>query len=108
MTLDQWEQVVDAARVHTGDKNLPLWSAMANYYNVCVPSIVTSLSFTLWDLHQRIRGTHNETYRSYYDLPAFWVDACKVMDAEIARIDKVRTDKAQREQRELMRRMGRK
>lgn len=99
VTRDQWEQIVEAARKHSGDENLPLWSAMVNYYNICLPSIVTALSFTLWHLYQRIGGTQNETYTSYYDLPAFWVDACAVIDREIGRIDKVRADKAQREQR---------
>jgi hypothetical protein len=101
----EWEQIVDAARAHAGDEKLPIWSALVNYYSVCVPSVVTELSFKLWHLHQRIGGTRNETYASYNDLPAFWVDACMVIDAEIARIDKVRADKAQREQRELLRRI---
>ena len=105
---DDWEKIVDAAREHAGDPDLPLWNAVVNYYSVCVPSIVTPLSFILWQLHQRIGGTRNETYASYYDLPAFWVNACDVIEAEIARIDRIRADKAQREQRELLRQLGRK
>lgn len=104
----EWERIVDAAREHAGDKHLPTWSAMVNYYSVCIPGLVTQLSFKLWDLYQRIGGTRNETYASYYDLPAFWASACGIIELEISRIDKVRADKAQREQRELMRRLGRK
>ena len=103
----EWEKIIDAACEHAGDPNLPLWSALVNYYNVCVPSVVTELSFTLWNLYQRINGTKNETYQSYYDLPAFWVDACAVIEREISRIDKIRNDKTQREQRETLRRLGR-
>ncbi|MFA7286919.1 MAG: hypothetical protein WC052_04650 [Patescibacteria group bacterium] len=106
VNINDWDKVVDAARLHASDPHLPIWSALANYYSVCIPSIVTDLSRKLWNLHQRIRGTQNETYQSYYDLPAFWVNACDIIDAEIARIDRVRADKVQREQRELLRRLG--
>lgn len=108
VTLDQWEQIVDAARQHAGDPNLAIWNAMVNYYNVCLPSAVTELSVKLWNLYQRIKGTRNETYASYNDLPAFWVDACSIIDAEIGRIDKIRADKARNEQRATIARMGRK
>lgn len=73
---------------------------------MCIPSVVTELSTKLWALYQRIGGTKNETYSSYYDLPAFWVDACDIIDREIIRIDKIRTDKDQREQRQVLRRLG--
>lgn len=106
VTIDEWDTIVDTARKHTGNDSLPLWNAMVNYYNVCVPSIVTELSFKLWQLYQRISGTKNETYKSYYDLPAFWVSACDSIEREIARIDKIRDDKARREQREMLRRLG--
>jgi hypothetical protein len=92
-------------REHTGEE-VPVWSALVNYYHVCVPSLVTELSYRLWYLYQRIGGTKNETYTSYYDLPAFWVDACDVIERETARIDKIRADKAQREQREILRKLG--
>lgn len=101
---DEWEKIVDAACIHADDPKLPIWSAMVNYYNVCVPSIVTELSFKLWNLYQRIDGTKNETYASYYNLPAFWTDACNIIAQEIGRIDKIRADKAQREQRAILQR----
>lgn len=99
----EWDKIIDAAKEHSGIDNLPLWNAVVNYYNICVPSLVTDLSSTLWNLHQRIRGTKNETYSSFYELPAFWVSACTVIDNEINRIDKVRSDKSSREQRETLR-----
>jgi len=102
----EWGNIVDAAREHAGNSDLPIWSAMVNYYGVCITSVVTELSFKLWSLYQRIDGTKNETYGSYYDLPAFWISACDVIDREIARIDKIRNDKAQREQREMLRHLG--
>ena len=51
----------------------------------------------LWRLYQNIGGTGNETYKSFYDLPAFWVNACEIIDSEIARIDKVRADKTKQQ-----------
>jgi len=87
---EDWWHIVEAVRGLTG-KDTPAWVALMNYYGVCLPSIITQLSHRLWYLHRRINGTGNETYRSFYNLPAFWVDACDVIDNEIARIDKVRT-----------------
>ena len=106
VTRDQWELIVDAARQHTGDPELPLWSALVNYYNVCMPSLITELSFKLWNLYRRINGTKNETHSSYYALPAFWVDACDVIERETTRIDRIRANKAKREQREILRHTG--
>lgn len=106
MQKHEWEKIVVAARKHAGNDKIPLWSAMVSYYSVCVSSLVTELSFTLWDLYQRIDGTKNETYRSYYDLPAFWVSACGVIEKETNRIDKIKEDKNQRQQRQLLRRLG--
>jgi len=103
---DEWETIADAACRHAGNPNLPVWSAVGSYYSVCVPSVITPLSFKLWQLHQRIGGTQNETYASYHELPAFWVSACSVIDQEIARIDKTRADKAQCEQRRTLQRLG--
>ncbi len=102
----EWSKLVDAARKRANKSNLPAWSALVNYYDVCIPSIITELSTKLWTLYQRIGGTKNETYSSYYNLPAFWVDACAVIDQEIARIDKIRMNKAQREERQTLRRLG--
>jgi hypothetical protein len=104
---DQWERIIDAARIKAGDPNLPMWSALVNYYSVCIPSLVTPLSMKLWFLYQRIQGTTNETYESYNNLPAFWVDACAVIERETARIDKVRSDKAKQQQASMLRMMGR-
>lgn len=70
---------------------------MANYYHVCIPSLVTDLSATLWNMHQAIDGTRNETYESYRQLPAFWVSACNVIDAEIARINASKSNKQHQE-----------
>ncbi len=58
-------------------------------YNVCIVSLVTGLSKELWNMYTAVNGTRNETYASYQDLPAIYVDACKIMDAECASIDHV-------------------
>ncbi len=107
ITADTWPRIVDVVRKRTNNADIPIWSCFVTYYNVCVPSLVTTLSHKLWHLYRRIDGTSNETYASYLNLPAFWVDACDVIDTEIARIDKLRADKAQRQQREIMRNLKR-
>ena len=92
-------------REHSGKKT-PIWSSLINYYSICVPSVVTELSRTLWNLHQRIGGTKNETYKSFYDLPAFWVDACNHIDDEMARIDRAKKGKLTQMEQELVKSLG--
>ncbi|KKM60617.1 hypothetical protein LCGC14_1540080 [marine sediment metagenome] len=53
-------------------------------------SLLTELSAVLWDMYVAVNGTKNETFASYQDLPAVYVDACKIMDAECASIDHTR------------------
>lgn len=77
-----------------------------NYYSVCIVSLVTPLSHKLWQLYRRINGTKNETFESYRMLPAFWVDACDVIEAEVARIDRIRQQEQDKAQRELLKRLN--
>lgn len=95
---DEWWKIVEAVRRVTG-KQTPIWSCLVNYYSVCIFSITTPLSRKLWYLHSRINGTQNETFESYQDLPAFWIDACDIIDGEITRIK--RTHAHRDEQRQL-------
>jgi hypothetical protein len=99
---EEWWTIVETVRQHAG-KKVPIWNAVVNYYSVCIPSITTALSVKLWYLYRRINGTRNETYASFRYLPAFWVDACNVIDNEINRIDKVRADKHTRDLKTLTR-----
>jgi len=94
---DNWWDVVEAARKHAGKPNLPAYVCLLHYYNVCMVSVVDPLSVKLWSLYRRIRGTHNETYHSFWHLPAFWVNACEVMEAEIDRIELVKAAKQEQE-----------
>jgi len=68
--------------------NIPIWNALSNYYNVCIFSLITKFSIDLWSLYSHIGGTKNETFASYADLPAVWINACTVIENEIARIKK--------------------
>lgn len=106
VTRDHWWQIVQAARKHTGKENLPIYAAMLHYYNVCLVSVVTPLSIALWKLYQRIDGTKNETYASFANLPAFWVDACTVIDMEIARIQQAKDREDKQQQAEALKRIG--
>jgi hypothetical protein len=72
-----------------------------------VYSIATPLSRKLWYLHSRINGTQNETFESYQNLPAFWVDACDIIDGEISRIKHEADNRAEQKQRQLIARLSR-
>ena len=103
---ENWSEIIDAVHKHTNNKSIPLWSAVANYYHVCITSIATDLSVKLWNVYQSIGGTRNETYASYCDLPAFWTHACTVIDAEITRIENAKQSKQHQELISALRQTG--
>ena len=103
----EWWRIVETVREHTG-KQTPIWSCLVNYYSVCVASVATPLSRKLWYLHSRINGTKNETFESYQNLPAFWIDACDIIDGEINRIDRIRVSRDEQKRLQLMNTVGRK
>lgn len=106
VTRDNWWQIVEAARKHAGKPNLPAYACLFHYYNVCLVSLVDVLSMKLWNLYQRIDGTKNETYESYSRLPAFWGDACAIIDTEIGRIDRQRASEERQRQAEAIKRVS--
>jgi len=101
VTSDEWWKIVEAVRRETG-KQTPIWSCLVNYYSVCISSIATPLSRKLWYLYSRINGTQNETFESYQNLPAFWVDACDIIDGEITRIKREHANRDERKQQQLI------
>jgi hypothetical protein len=103
---DEWWKIVEAVRKITG-KRTPIWSCLVNYYSVCIPSVTTPLSRKLWYLYSRINGTQNETFESYQNLPAFWVDACDIIDGEITRIKREIENRAEQKQRQSVARLSR-
>lgn len=38
----------------------------------------------LWNLYRRLNGTSNCDYESYWALPAIYVEACDIIESEIA------------------------
>ena len=87
---------------------MPIWSCLVNHYSVCIPPIISELSLKLWNLHQRLNGTRNENYCSYMNLPAFWVDACSIIDEEISRIDRAKQSKNTKLEHQLLKQLGNK
>jgi len=82
---DTWSQLIDYAAVRGGDK-LTTWEACCVYYNLCAPSVITPLSLMLWNLYRRLDGTKGCSYDEYWNLPAIYVEACDVIESEIAQI----------------------
>lgn len=67
---------------------LTTWEGCCVYYNVCPESVVTPFSAFLWSTWKRANGTNNCSYQEYWDLPAIYVDACEVIESEIAMCQK--------------------
>lgn len=101
---NEWWKLIEAIEARVGKRDLPLWSTLINYYGICIDSLVTPLSRTLWNMYQRINGTQNERYETYLELPAFWVDACDIVRNECARIDRIRQEQETRQMKAQMNR----
>lgn len=93
VTREDWYRVVDAARGHAGDENLPVWVCLVHYYSLCIPSIVTPFTRLAWRLWNDLEGFRHETHAGFMALPAILVDSFETINAEITRIDRVRAQK---------------
>jgi len=85
ITRDTWDNLADVAIVRTGQP-LSIWEACCVYYNLCATSVITSFSLNLWNLWRRLDGTKGCTYSDYWELPAIYVEACEVIESELATI----------------------
>ena len=73
---------------------MPDGYAVGVYFNVCIPSLVSDLSLDLWSLYNHLSGTKNETFKSYIRLPAIYVEAVEIIEAELERIRRIREQNA--------------
>jgi hypothetical protein len=76
--------LIDCAGVRGGE--LTIWEACCLYYNLCAPSVITPFSLMLWNLWRRLEGTKGCSYEEYWQLPAIYVEACDIIESEIAMI----------------------
>jgi hypothetical protein len=64
-------------------------------YGVCPAGAITPLSQELWRLYNACDGTRRcQNPADFYELPAIYVDACQVIDADLERIRKIRAKDA--------------
>lgn len=88
ITRANWTDVID--EVHKLDPNMPDWQCLLQY-SVCPRGVISPLSYELLELYRALDGTNRvATIEQYNALPALYVDACRVIGAEMARIKKVR------------------
>jgi hypothetical protein len=90
VTRDTWEMIIDTVRDYAGDKNIPVWACVSQYYDLCVPSIVSERSQFIWQMYHDLDGFEHETLESYMKMPALLVDAFHVIKGEIVRIENIR------------------
>jgi hypothetical protein len=94
VTRGDWWKIVDAARAKAGDENIPAWVCLVHYYPLCIPSLASPFTRLAWRLWNDLEGFKHEDHSSYMALPAVLVDSFEAINAEIARIDRVRAQKA--------------
>ena len=85
ITRDTWSNLADTA-VERAGQSISIWEACCVYYNLCAASVITSFSLSLWNLWRRLDGTKGCTYSDYWRLPAIYVEACEVIESELATI----------------------
>ena len=90
VSKDSWYRAVETVREFANDPDVPVWICLAEYYQLCIPSVVTRESLILWRLYHDLDGFSRESYESYMRLPARIVDAFSTIKGEIDRIERIR------------------
>jgi len=84
ITRDNWWPAV--IEVRKKDPKIPVWRALAVYYNICVESIIDPLSKSIYETYMRLNGLANENFSSMMNLPAIYVAGCDCINVERSRI----------------------
>ena len=90
---EDWFDVVEQVRLRTGDPNRVIWAVFVHDYPACIPSLITDFSTYTFNLYEQIGGFRNETFSSFWDIPAITVDAFEVIADETRRINNARAKK---------------
>jgi len=81
ITRDSWYSMVDV--VHQRGP-LAIWRAVL-LWRVCITSLITPLSWSLWQVYQACDGLKRvPSPQQFFELPSIYVDACNVIDSELA------------------------
>lgn len=93
ISKDNWTLLLDKVEEKAG-KKLPAYQCLANYYSVCIPSLITSFTTSMWEMWRVTDGLAHETYDSYMRVPAKIVDAMRTIRTEKDRIERVQREAA--------------
>lgn len=102
ITKETWYKLVEAVHAEKNAK-APIWTCITGYYSVCLQSLISPLSSTLYNLYRRLDGTSNETFESLKSIPAIYLKACDIIRAEENRIERVRAQQQQQTQSQVRR-----
>ena len=84
VTIDDWEQIVTVCRTTLEQPDHPAISCFKQY-SVCPVGIFTPLSIELHDLYRACAGySRIRTPGELDELPALYVDACDIINDEVA------------------------
>ena len=88
LTKDNWYIVVEEYREIHPQAGIKI---CLDQYGICPHGIVSPMSIELWNLYQACGGLSRIAKPSeYYELPSLYVDAVRVIDNEIHRIEEIR------------------
>lgn len=93
ISKDNWTVLLDKVEEKAG-KQLPAYQCLANYYSVCIPSLITSFTTSMWEIWRVTDGLAHETYDSFMRVPARIVDAMRTIRVEKDRIEQVQREAA--------------
>lgn len=93
ISKNNWTALLDKVEEKAG-KKLPAYQCLANYYSVCVPSLITSFTTSMWEIWCVTDGLAHETYDSFMRVPAKIVDAMRTIRAEKDRLERIQREAA--------------
>jgi hypothetical protein len=97
ISRDNIQPLMDIVKIQDPDTNE--YKAFRRY-NVCTASLITSLSYDLWNMYHDLNGLKNENLTTYRELTPLWIKACRIIRHEINQIDceRASTEQARMEQ----------
>lgn len=103
---EEWAVCVDRVSQLVGRATPPI-VALTLFYDVCVESLITPLSWQLAKLNQRVWSKAADSSEEYLNSPCIREDAEDVITSELNEINRVKAKAQENERKALEKKMGR-
>jgi len=89
VTRDEWQTIIDTVRAAFGIPDYPAYKCYQQY-GVCPAGIIYAQSYLYLELYNACDGYRRlQKPEDYWNLPADYVAACQVIDAELQKWESI-------------------